>query len=323
MGENMKKSHGDLVKLRKISQDEKPVLTVESGETLEFEIPDFSGGAITRKSKPADIKALQFSKGYALAGPIWVEGTEKGDLLEVELLSFEHHGWGYTAIFPEVEQFNLADYPEERFEPSIAFWEVHDKVAVWKEFNVHVPIHPFLGVVGTAPFLTGAFNPLPPRESGGNLDCKHLTAGAKLYLPVHTEGARLFLGDPHLAMGDGEVYSSAIEAPLKVKVRVQVRKDLKDLDPPVFVVRRAQVQDVFDHGYIGFMGVARTVDEAAEIAARKALGYFCKKLGMNPAEAAILLGVTLDLTISEIPDLPMKVVSGLVPLSFFPGVSFP
>jgi acetamidase/formamidase len=319
----MIKTHENLVRLRKISQDEKPTLTVEAGETLEFEMPDFSGGAITRKSTGADINALEFSKGYALAGPIWVEGAEPGDLLEIELLKFEDHGWGYTAIFPEVEQVNLADYPEERFEPSIAFWEVHEGVAVWKKFDVHVPIHPFLGVVGTAPFLTGAFNPLPPRESGGNLDCKHLTAGAKLYLPVHAAGARLFLGDPHLAMGDGEVYSSAIEAPLKIKVRVNVRKDLKDIDPPAFVVRRAHVQDVFDGGYIGFMGVARTVDEATEISARKALGYFCKKLGMTPAEAAILLGVTLDLTISEIPDLPMKVVSGLVPLSYFPGVSFP
>ena len=317
------KSHPSMVRLRKISQDEKPVLTVESGEVLEFEMPDFSGGAITKKSTAADIKALQFSQGYALAGPIWVEGAEKGDLLEVELLGAEDHGWGYTAIFPEVEQFNLADYPEERFEPFIAFWEVQDGVAVWKKFNVRVPLHPFLGVVGTAPFLTGAFNPLPPRESGGNLDCKHLTVGSKLYLPVHVDGARLFLGDPHLAMGDGEVYSSAIEAPLKVKVRVNVRKDLNHIDPPVFMVRRAQVQDVFDGGYIGFMGVAKSVDEASEIAARKAMGYFSKKLGMTPAEAAILLGVVLDLTISEVPDLPMKVVSGLVPLSYFPGVSFP
>ncbi len=319
----MMKSHENLVRLRKISQDEKPVMSVDPGETLEFEMPDFSGGAITKKSTAADIKALEFSRGYALAGPFWIEGAEKGDLLEVEFLGFEHHGWGYTAIFPEVEQFNLADYPEERFEPFIAFWEVQEGTAVWKKFNVHVPLHPFLGVVGTAPFLTGAFNPLPPRESGGNLDCKHLTVGTKLYLPVHVDGARLFLGDPHLAMGDGEVYSSAIEAPLKVKVRVNVRKDLKDLDPPVFVTKRSRVQDVLDGGYLGFMGVARTVDEASEIAARKAMGYFCKKLGMTPAEAAILLGVTLDLTISEVPDLPMKVVSGLMPLSCFPGVSFP
>ncbi len=319
----MLKSHDGLVRLRKISQDEKPVMTVDPGDTLELEMPDFSGGAITKKSTGADVKALEFSKGYALAGPLWVEGAAPGDLLEVEFLGFEHHGWGYTAVFPEVEQLNLADYPEERFEPAIAFWEVDDSTAVWERFNVHVPLHPFLGVVGTAPFLPGAFNPLPPRESGGNLDCKHLTAGSKLYLPVHVDGARLFLGDPHLAMGDGEVYSSAIEAPLKVRVRVNVRKDLKDLDPPVFVTKRARVQDVFDGGYLGFMGVARTVDEASEIAARKALGYFCKKLRMSPAEAAILLGVTLDLTISEVPDLPMKVVSGLVPLSYFPGVSFP
>lgn len=316
-------SVNQLVKLRKISRDEKPLLTIKSGETIDMELPDFSGGLITRDSKAADLKVYNFAEGYCLAGPIRVDGAEKNDVLEIEFLEFEHHGWGYTAIFPEVEEHNLAYYPEERFEPYIAFWDIRDGFATWKKFNIRVPINPFLGQVSTAPLMSGAFNPLPPRECGGNLDVKHLTAGTKLYLPVNVEGAHLFIGDPHAAMGDGEVLSTAIEAPLRVKVRVTARKDLHDLEPPILVAKKPTIHDVHNAGYIGFMGVAKTLDEATDIVCHKAMSYFCRKLAMTPADTTILLGVAMDLTINEIPDLPNKVVTGIVPLSIFEKIEFP
>jgi hypothetical protein len=104
---------------------------------------------------------------------------------------------------------------------------------------------------------------------------------------------------------------------LAAVIRVTARKDLHYVEPPMFVAKKPKVHEVHDAGYIGFMGVARTIDEATDIAIHKAMTYLCRKLGMTPAEAAILLGVALDLTISEIPDLPNKVVSGLIPLSIF------
>ncbi len=318
------KSTASFVKLRKISRDEKPSLVVKSGETIDLELPDFSGGLITRNCKAADLKVYDFAEGYALAGPIQVDGAEKNDILEIEFLEFEHHGWGYTAIFSEPGlEHNLAYYPEERFEPYIIFWEVKDGFAIWDKYHIRVPINPFLGAVGTAPLMNGTFNPLPPRECGGNIDVKHLTAGTKLYLPVNVEGAHLFVGDCHLAMGDGEVLSSAIEAPLRAKFRVTARKDLHYVEPPMFVAKKPKIYEIHDAGYIGFMGIARTVDEATDIAIHKAMTYLCRKLGMTPAEAAILLGVVLDLTINEIPDIPNKVVSGIIPLSIFEKTEFP
>jgi acetamidase/formamidase len=312
-----------LIKLRKISRDEKPNLTIKSGDTLELDLPDFSGGLISKKSVSSDLKVIDFGKGYALAGPIYVEGARRNDILEIEFLEFEDRGWGYTAIFPEVEEFNLAYYPEERFEPYMISWDVHDGFAYWKKFGIHVPLNPFLGVVGTAPSMNGSFDPLPPRDCGGNLDIKHLITGSKLYLPVNVQGAHLFVGDPHLAMGDGEVFSSAIEAPLKVKLRVTARRTGDFIEPPMCIVSKPRVHEVYDKGYMGFIGVAKTVDEATDIACHKAMTYFCKKLDMSPKEAAILLGVAMDLTINEIPDKPNKVVTGMVPISIFEKKRFP
>jgi acetamidase/formamidase len=313
----------NFVRRRKYNNREKPGLIVESGEEIQIELPDFSGGLISRKSVADDLRTINFSKGYAMAGPIFVEGAERGDILEVEFLEFAHHGWGYTAIFPEVEAYNLADYPEDLSEPFIVFWDVQDGHAIWRKFNIRIPICPFLGLVGTAPLVSGSFNPLPPRTCGGNIDIKHLTAGSSLYLPVNVNGGLLFLGDPHMAQGDGEVFSSAIEAPLKATVRVTVRKALPYLEPPAYIVRQPRVQDIYKKGYIAFLGIAKTIDEATDIACIRALEYFCKKLNMTSQEAAIFLGVALDLTINEIPDRPNKVVSGIVPLSVFEGIRFP
>lgn len=313
----------DFVKLRKISRDEKPSLSVAAGEILDLDLPDFSGGLITRKSVSSDLKGIDFSKGYGLAGPIYIEGAKRNDILEIEFLEFSHHGWGYTAIFPEVEELDLGSYPEERFEPHIVIWDVRDNFAYWKDFDIRVPINPFLGVVGTAPSMNGSFDPLPPRDCGGNLDLKHIVAGSRLYLPINIDGAHLFLGDSHLAMGDGEVFSSAIEAPLRAKLRVNVISDKDWIDPPMCVVDNSDVYGIYDKGYVGFVGVAKTIDEAADIASRKAMAYFCARLDMSPKDAAILLGVAMDLKISEVPDTPNKVVTGMVPKAIFNDMRFP
>ncbi len=319
----MSRPSKDLVKRRMFNKLEEPGTVVASGEEICVDLPDFSGGVINQKSKAEDLRSIDFSKGYAMAGPIYVDGAEKGDILEVEFLDFKHHGWGYTAIFPEVESYNVADYPKELSEPFIVFWDVEGGHALWKKFKVKIPICPFLGLVGTAPSASGTYDPLPPRAYGGNLDLKHLTVGSSLYLPVNVKGGLLLFGDPHVAQGDGEVFSSAIEAPLSATVRVSVRKDLGHVEPPAYVVRKPLVQEVHSKGYIGFVGVAKSIDEATDVACMKALNYFCDRLKMTTQEAAVLLGVALDLTINEIPDKPDKVVSGMVPLSIFDEPVFP
>ena len=58
--------------------------------------------------------------------------------------------------------------------------------------------------------------------------------GNTLMLPVFHDGARFSIGDGHAAQGDGEVSGTAIETPMRARVRFRVRKDLH-LTAPEFL----------------------------------------------------------------------------------------
>ena len=75
--------------------------------------------------------------------------------------------------------------------------------------------------------MFGRQNSKEPREFGGNLDCKELTAGSTIYLPVWNEGALFSTGDGHAAQGDGEVDGTAIETALTGTFRVQCEKEAR------------------------------------------------------------------------------------------------
>ena len=88
-----------------------------------------------------------------------------------------------------------------------------------------IPIAPFFGQLAVAPAAVfGRQNSKEPREFGGNLDCKELTAGSTIYLPVWNDGALFSTGDGHAAQGDGEVDGTAIETALDRHIRIQGAK---------------------------------------------------------------------------------------------------
>lgn len=65
------------------------------------------------------------------------------------------------------------------------------------------------------PQTGGIHNTWPPRYCGGNIDCKELVSGSRLYLPVPVDGGYLAIGDGHALQGDGEVSCQAIECPME------------------------------------------------------------------------------------------------------------
>lgn len=68
--------------------------------------------------------------------------------------------------------------------------------------------------MGVAPGEPGAHSTIPPYSTGGNLDTKHLSKGATLYLPVAVDGALFSIGDGHAAQGDGGPHVSLLLAHL-------------------------------------------------------------------------------------------------------------
>jgi acetamidase/formamidase len=287
-----------------------PIATVASGDVVEFDALDASCGQITATSSVADIATLDFSRVDQVNGPIAVDGAEPGDTLEIELLDFQPADWGWTASIPG---FGLLaeDFPE----PALRITPLADGMAEFLP-GVRIPLAPFCGELGVAPPTDGAHSTIPPDVYGGNMDTRHLTAGTKLYLPVFAAGGRFSLGDGHAAQGDGEVCGTAIETPMRARVRLSVRKDLH-LSAPEFLTPGPLAARTNIGPYYATDGVGPDLMRAARDAVRRMIEYLGRTHGLAAIDAYLLCSVACDLKISEVVDAPNWIVTAYCPLSIF------
>ena len=285
-----------------------PIESVGSGDIVEFDLLDASGGQLTAMSTLDDLGRLDFSRVDQVNGPIAVAGAEPGDTLQVDLLEFEPADWGWSASIPG---FGLL--AEDFADPALRITRVPG-LGGRAEFlpGVRVPVAPFCGEIGVAP-ATGPRSTIPPDVFGGNMDTRHLTAGSTLYLPVFHPGARLSMGDGHAAQGDGEVSGTAIETPMRAVVRLTVRKDLH-VTAPEFMT--ADVPTSVGRRY-ATDGIGPDLLTAARDAVRRMIDWLGREHGIAPIDAYLLTSVAIDLRISEIVDVPNYVVTAHCPLSIF------
>jgi acetamidase/formamidase len=283
--------------------------TVESGAVVEFDLLDASGGQLTATSTVADLARLDFDRVDQVNGPIAVAGAEPGDTLQVDLLEFEPADWGWTASIPG---FGLLadDFPD----PALRISRVPG-AGGRAEFlpGVRVPVVPFCGEIGVAP-PTGPRSTIPPDVHGGNMDTRHLTAGATLFLPLFHAGGRLSMGDGHAAQGDGEVCGTAIETPMRTLVRLTVRKDLH-LTAPEFLT--ADVPLLPTGRRYATDGIGPDLLGAARDAVHRMIDWLGREHGIAAIDAYMLTSVAIDLRISEIVDMPNFVVTAHCPLAIF------
>ncbi len=290
-----------------------PIATIASGDTVSFDLLDASCGQITAASDVAAIRTLDFARVDQVNGPIFVTGAEPGDALEIEFLDVRTADWGWTALIPG---FGLL--ADEFPEPALKIWSLEDGADAATTFarGIRIPIAPFCGEVGLAPATPGAFSTIPPYRHGGNLDTKHLTTGAKLYLPVQTRGALFSLGDGHAAQGDGEVCGTAIETPVRATVRLTVRRDLS-IDAPQFATPGPLAARTNTAGFHATQGIGPDLMTAARDAIRAMIGHLMRAYGLARIDAYMLCSVAVDLKICEIVDAPHWVVAAFFPLSIF------
>ena len=288
-----------------------PIATVPDGAIVELDMLDASGGQLAATSTVADIATLDFARVDQVNGPLVVEGAEAGDTLQIELLEFAPANWGWTASIPGFGL--LADeFPEPAYRVTAV------PSAGRAEFlpGIRVPVAPFCGEVGVAP-LTGPRSTIPPDLHGGNMDTRHLTAGATLFLPVFVPGARLSMGDGHAAQGDGEVCGTAIETPMRALVRVSVRSDLHLTGPEFLTAPSGPAAEAPVGRRYVTDGIGPDLLGAARDAVRRMIDWLGREHGLAPVDAYLLHSVAIDLRISEIVDMPNYVVSAHCPLSIF------
>lgn len=291
-----------------------PVLKVDSGATVTFDALDASNGQVTKSTSAKDILKFDIDLADPVYGPVYVNGAEVGDALEIEILDLKHADWGWTAVMP-----NFGLLADEFSDPQVKIWDLPaDKpYATFKE-GIRIPLRPFLGEMGVAPEADGEFSTIPPLNTGGNIDCRHLTVGSKLFLPVKTPGALFSCGDGHAAQGDGEVCGTAIETSMRATVCLTVRKNHDWVaSPHYFAAPLAPIPGFEDRGAYAVLGVNSDLLEATRDALRGIINYLTANKGLTRVEAYMLASVAVDLKLAEVVDMPNFGVAATLPLNIF------
>ncbi|HUK10943.1 MAG TPA: acetamidase/formamidase family protein [Stellaceae bacterium] len=275
----------------------KPVLTVQSGDFVTIET--VSGGADVLPSPPLEVlpehreilRALTpaFGGGHILTGPVAVEGALPGDVLEVRIHAIDfRQNWGWTRIVP-LRGTLPEDFPERRTWHTAIDRQRGVGTLPWGQ---EIPLAPFFGVMGVAPRpVYGAVSTIQPREFGGNIDLKELTAGAILRLPVWTEGALFSTGDGHGVQGDGEVCLTALETALTGTFELTLRRDLR------LVMPRAETPT--HHITMGF---DEDLDDAAKQSLRDMIKLLGETVALPPQDAYMLASLGVDLHVTQLVD---------------------
>lgn len=288
-----------------------PRLHIEPGDTVVFETLEASAGQITPQSQDAAVAGLDFGPIHPLTGPVYVDGAQPGDALQVEILGLKNKGWGWNAVIPS---FGLlgGDFPTAY----LHHYKLGNKFCEFRE-DIRIPYEPFCGVMGVGPRESGRLTTIPPRENGGNLDIRHLTPGTRVWFPVLVPGALFSCGDCHAAQGDGEVNGTGIESPMSVTLRFQVVKDanLRELRFQTPAGKKLTVTDAGGYYVTTAHGPDLFVD--AQNAVRYMIDHLTTEYDMTPEQAYCLCGAAVDLKISEIVDGPNWIVSAYLPLSLF------
>jgi acetamidase/formamidase len=292
-----------------------PALRIQSGDSVEVHTLITSSPTALQRAfiQPDQIeKALKdiFKDvtdkgpgGHILTGPIFVEGAEVGDTLEVRIKSVQLAlPYAYTAFSPR-GGFLPEDFPRSKTK----IIELDQKRMIGKfAEGVEIPLRPFFGSMGVAPPAElGRVSSAPPGVHAGNLDNKELVAGTTLFIPVHTKGALFSVGDGHAAQGDGEVCITGLETSLTGTLEFIVRKDMKLKWP------RAETPS----HYI-VMGLDKDLTEAAKLATREAIDFLSTQKKLSQEDAYMLASVAVNFRITQVVD-GTKGVHGMIPKEIF------
>src|ERR1022692_3315852 len=146
--------------------------------------------------------------GHILTGPIYVEGAEPGDTLEVRIRSIQLAiPYAYNAFRPGAG-FLPDEFPYAR--TKIIPLDRERMIARFSA-GIEIPLRPFFGSMGVAPPENlGRISSVPPWFHAGNIDNKEFVAGTTLFIPVHARGALFQVGDGHAGQGNGEVDITAL-----------------------------------------------------------------------------------------------------------------
>ena len=276
-----------------------PVLTVASGDSVVLECvsgsPEVMPAPESGLKIPPALAAIHAANlpragGHIVTGPVAVAGAEPGDMLEVRIDRIELGAdWGFCGFRPLA-----GTLPHDFKAPFLTHIPVDRARGTCRmPYGVELTLAPFFGVMGVAPPPAyGTISTIQPREHGGNLDNKELTAGTTLFLPVHAKGALFSAGDGHGVQGDGEVCINALEICLTGTFTLVLHK--RAGAEPVLSYPRAETPTHFNT-----MGMHEDLDQAMQQALRQMIDFICGRSNLSREEAYQFCSLAVDFRVTQ------------------------
>ncbi|WP_415854663.1 acetamidase/formamidase family protein [Sinomonas sp. G460-2] len=251
-----------------------PVLVVDHGERFTLDAKSLLTGGF--------FEAGEYERcAIPVTGPVVVRGARPGDALRVDIHAIDIADRGAMVTLPGRGGFSggLGRYGR--------VVDIDDGGVRFGD-GVTIPVRPMVGKIGVAP-RDGEPSSSTVGTHGGNMDCKDVTAGSAVILPVQVPGARLFAGDLHAAQGDGECSLTGVEVEGTVTLSCRVL--------PGVSVRRPVV---LSGGRVLTIGDGDDLDEAARNALDDMLALVVADRRWTREEAAMLLSAAADVGVSQL-----------------------
>lgn len=270
------------------------MLTIDPGDTVRFQCLDAGWGlephnGVTYERKEFPGRDPSLDSGHALTGPIAIRGAKPGMTLAVRIDAIQVGQWGTTMAGGWKSAWNerLGVINDGVFH----VWTFNHEAQTARNQHGHtVTLRPFMGIYGMPSDVPGVQPTIPPRATGGNIDCKELITGSTLYLPIEVEGGLFSTGDGHGAQGDGEISITAIECPMD---RVELTFDLLADMPLTTPVAKTPV------GWLT-LGFHEDLDEAMVIALEAMLSLLKRLHGLERLHALALASLTVDFRVTQV-----------------------
>jgi amidase len=259
-----------------------PVLQIQPGDRVVVETVDTFGGSLrTELDLPTQKLRAPFLNPQC--GPIVVESATKGDVLAVHIESIVPRGQnprGTVCMIPGFGGLTGTHYTATLNEPlpeRVKKVDVDETSVYWSD-TVTLPYRPHIGAIGCSPEID-SITTLAADSHGGNMDIPDIRPGSILYLPVHSPGARLFIGDAHACQGDGELCGNGVEIASETTIHIDLIEDWQISWP------RLENEEL-----IMVIGSARPLEDATRIAYRELVLWMEREYGFERWNAYMILG---------------------------------
>ena len=294
-----------------------PVAKIDSGDTVSF--PNTWSHFLNQMQPGVPIDTLAKLRvdnpgrgPHSIIGPIYVNGAEPGDVLEIGYSRIRPFDWGATFNNPGTLKTGLlaGDFADGQ----VKYMKL-DLEKMTTEFakDIHVPLKPFQGTLGVAPpdgyyppLSPGVTSSVPPGPHGGNVDLSEMSEGTRMFIPVWKPGALIFTGDSHAVQGDGEICLTALETRMQ-ELRIQVRlHKQKNFAWPIAETPSHWIT----------LGLDKDLNVAMTLAARNAIDFLAARTKLTKLDAYALCSIAVSFRVTQVVDI-VRGVHALIPKTLF------